>query len=233
MKVRIKFTKTGPLKYIGHLDVMRFFQKLNRRAGIPAAYSEGFSPHQILSFSPPLPLGAESYGEYADLTITDKISSEAAIEALNENTVEGISIISFKELPDNALNAMASVTAASYRCRIKDSICYEGNIVSEIKDLINQDEINVLKVSKKNEKMVDIKPLIYDISVFDPEKEIIDMTLSAGSVDNLKPELIYKAVFDKTGFSCDERFLDIIRLDLYTGDSNLLVSLDDVGRIIP
>ena len=54
MKVRVKFSKYGPVKFIGHLDVMRYFQKAIRRAEIDVAYSEGFSPHQKLSFAAPL-----------------------------------------------------------------------------------------------------------------------------------------------------------------------------------
>ena len=54
MKLRIQFSKYGPLRFIGHLDVMRFFQKAIRRAEIDIAYSSGFSPHQIMSFASPL-----------------------------------------------------------------------------------------------------------------------------------------------------------------------------------
>ena len=57
MKIRIKFSKYGTMKYIGHLDMMRFFQKAIRRAGIDVKYSEGFSPHQIMSFAAPLGAG--------------------------------------------------------------------------------------------------------------------------------------------------------------------------------
>ena len=54
MKLRIKFKKYGPVRFIGHLDVMRFFQKANRRAELDVAYTGGFSPHQIMSFAAPL-----------------------------------------------------------------------------------------------------------------------------------------------------------------------------------
>ena len=60
MKVRIKFRKYGILKYIGHLDVMRFFQKAMRRADIPIAFTGGYSPHMIMSFAQPLGLGVTS-----------------------------------------------------------------------------------------------------------------------------------------------------------------------------
>ena len=57
MKTRIKFSKEGNLRFVGHLDMMRYFQKANRRAELPVAYSEGFHPHQIMSFAAPLGMG--------------------------------------------------------------------------------------------------------------------------------------------------------------------------------
>ena len=75
MRVRIKFTKTGALKFLGHLDVMRYFQKALRRAEIDVAFSEGFSPHMIMSFAAPLGLGITSTGEYFDLDLKSADSS--------------------------------------------------------------------------------------------------------------------------------------------------------------
>lgn len=69
MKVRVKFAKYDNMRFIGHLDVMRFFQKALRRAGIDVAYSTGFSPHQVMSFASPLGVGMCSYGEYMDIEL--------------------------------------------------------------------------------------------------------------------------------------------------------------------
>lgn len=229
MNVRIKFTKTGPLRFIGHLDVMRYFQKLNRRANIPIAYSEGFSPHQIMSFSQPLSLGAESLGEYADIVITEKISSEEAIKSLNEHTVDGISILSFKELPEKAANAMSAVTAARYKCSLRDNIIVPFDINNELSNLMKQDEIKILKKTKKNEVLIDIKPLIYEFTFNGKYAEFL---LSSGSIDNLKPELIYKVIFDKYQIEFPERPLNIVRIDMYTGEVNNFKSLDDIGNVI-
>ena len=63
MKARIKFRKFDTLRFIGHLDVMRFFQKVMRRAGIPIAFTGGYSPHMIMSFASPLGIGLSSDGE--------------------------------------------------------------------------------------------------------------------------------------------------------------------------
>ena len=69
MKLRIKFKKYGPVRFIGHLDVMRFFQKALRRAGIDVTYTTGFSPHQVMSFAAPLGVGLTSNGEYMDIQV--------------------------------------------------------------------------------------------------------------------------------------------------------------------
>ena len=69
MKIRIKFSKQGAMKFIGHLDTMRYFQKAMRRADVDIRYSEGFSPHQIMSFAAPLGVGLTGSGEYLDIEV--------------------------------------------------------------------------------------------------------------------------------------------------------------------
>ena len=90
IKIRIKFRKYGVMRFIGHLDIMRYFQKAMRRAEIDICYSEGFSPHQIMSFAAPLGVGITSDGEYLDIEVNSTRSSEASIKALNDTMVEGV-----------------------------------------------------------------------------------------------------------------------------------------------
>ena len=98
MKLRIKFRKYGPVRFIGHLDVMRFFQKANRRAELDVAYTGGFSPHQIMSFAAPLGVGLTSNGEYMDLEVHSLTSCEDVKQRLNAASVPGIEITSVKIL---------------------------------------------------------------------------------------------------------------------------------------
>jgi len=81
IKIRIKFRKYGVMRFIGHLDIMRYFQKAMRRAEIDICYSEGFSPHQIMSFAAPLGVGITSDGEYLDIEVNSTRSSEASIKS--------------------------------------------------------------------------------------------------------------------------------------------------------
>lgn len=227
LKVRIRFSKSGALVYIGHLDVMRYFQKLFRRADIPVAYSEGFSPHQLLSFSHPLPLGMESTGEYADVVLTQKITTAEAISRLREQSVNEISIMSFKELPEKCDNAMASVAAAQYEIRLPDD---HDDLMIAVDKLMAEDEIVITKKTKKSEKEVNIRPLIMSLEAL--SSKLIRMTISSGSTDNLKPEHVLGAL---------NKFLDkavitdtvmITRIDQYMKNGEDLISLNEVGKDI-
>ena len=88
------------MKFIGHLDVMRYFQKAMRRAEIPIAFTQGFSPHMIMSFANPLGVGLTSDGEYFDIELTGPVASKEAVRRLNEVMAEGMEVVSFVQIPE-------------------------------------------------------------------------------------------------------------------------------------
>ena len=113
MKVRVKWTKTGVLKFIGHLDVQRYFQKALMRAELPVSFSKGMSPHQIMSFAAPLGLGMTSEGEYADISFDWTYSSEEMLSRINAVMNEGISVLEFKEIDEKAFIIVSHVEEVS------------------------------------------------------------------------------------------------------------------------
>ena len=227
MKIRIKFTKTGAIRYIGHLDVMRYFQKLNRRANIDVKYSAGFSPHQIMSFAAPLGVGLESLGEYVDIEVNTTMSSKDAIEALNNASVDGISVTGYVKLEDTAANAMSLVSAADYKVAIKDNYMPQTeNIKASFEEFLSQKSIIVEKASKKSIREVDLRPLIYDAYV--NENGDFFMKLSTGSVENLKPELVMEAFYKFLGCEMSEFALKITRLEVY----GLSITKNENGEVI-
>lgn len=221
MKIRVRFSKQGQMKFIGHLDMVRYFQKVMRRGEIDVAYSEGFSPHQKMSFAAPLSVGVLSKGEYFDMEVNSTLSTKEAIERINEQNVEGVKVLSYKLLPDNAKNAMAVMSAADYF--VYTDIFTDDDITG----FINQDSINVIKKTKKSEKEVDIKPLIYSIK---KEDNGIFIKLAQGSAQNLKPELVVTALENFTQKSDTSYIYE--RLDMYCTEDGELISLDDIGSDI-
>ena len=159
MNIRVRFSKHGCLKFIGHLDVMRYFQKAMRRAEIDMCYSEGFSPHMIMSFASPLGLGLESDGEYMDISVKQSPSSKEAVERLNAVMAEGIEVLSWRELPENSKNAMASVAGADYEVRFREGYELEEGWEKKLEEFLALPEIRIMKETKKGEQEVDIQSL--------------------------------------------------------------------------
>ena len=191
MKVRIKFAKEGVMKFIGHLDIMRYFQKAMRRGNIDIAFTEGFSPHMIMSFAAPLGVGLTSTGEYLDIEVNTEISSKDAIKQLNACMVEGMSILSFRRIPEEkASKAMSLVAAADYLVNFREERDADQDYKSRLQEFYNRESITIVKKTKKSEKEVDIKPMIY---VLEQRDDGIFMQLATGSVNNLKPELVMDA----------------------------------------
>ncbi len=212
MKVRIKFSKTGVMKFIGHLDMMRYFQKAIRRAGIDIAYSGGFSPHQIMSFAAPLGVGLTSRGEYFDIELRTFTSVEDIKTRLDEVMVEGISILAVTELSEQAGNAMASVAAAAYEVSFKDGLELPNDWVSQLITFYSKPSIPYTKQTKKVTRELDLKPLIYDLMI---KGDSVYLLVNASSSGNIKPSFVLEAFFDSIGFTLPEFSLHIIREETY------------------
>ena len=223
VKLRLKFSKNGPIKFIGHLDVMRYFQKAIRRADIDIKYSEGFSPHQLLSFAQPLSVGATSDGEYLDMTLNSMTSKEDVVEKLNAVMNEGIKILAAEELSETSAKAMTDVYAARYRIRIRESawenVVSDNDAISstwpdEFIKFISQDHLPAMKKTKSGEKEIDMKPMIYE-SKITPDIPGVEILLAMSSSATLKPALLFGKFFESLGIDFSPSYLDIHRLDMY------------------
>lgn len=217
------------MKFIGHLDMMRYFQKAMRRANVDIRYSEGFSPHQIMSFAAPLGVGITSQGEYVDIEVLSTDSSAQMIQRLNRVMAEGVEILSYRLLPDSAAAAMSLVAAADYTIRFREG--YEpldwDSFASGWEEFLKQEQILVMKKTKKGERETDIRPWIYHLEVVCGEKACkekeedagtdrqIQMRVATGSAANLKPELVIQAYMESHGWNLGEFALLIHRDEVY------------------
>lgn len=212
MKIRIKFAKRNSMKFISHLDVMRYFQKVIKRANIDIAYSEGFNPHQIMSFASPLGLGLTSEAEYVDIEVKSLISTAEALTIMNSVSVPDMPILSFKLLDDSATKAMTLVAASDYYVEFRRGYEPSFDFDNALNDLLSKDTFIITKETKKSTKEIDLRPLIYDVH---KENDGYFLKLAAGSVNNLKPELIFKTVYENNNSDFDDISLLIKRVELY------------------
>lgn len=238
MKLRIKFTKHGPVRFIGHLDVMRYFQKAIRRAGIDVTYTTGFSPHQVMSFAAPLGVGLESNGEYMDISVNSLPEAEKEAEAAGESPcacvvrrlnavgADGLEAVSARILPENAGNAMASVAAAAYTVRFREGREPDADLTAAAGRLLAKERIVITKQTKRGEREIDLRPGIYGLELRDGA---LHMLLDASSAGNIKPALVVEALLADSGESLARNALLITREDLYTREGDSFRSLGEIG----
>lgn len=119
-KIRFKFEKNGPLKYVSHLDMINIMLRALRRAGIEVKYSGGYSPRPRISFGPPLPLGIGSRAEYADVTVLDGVSGECLRSGVNRQLEKRMVITEAMDAPPAAKSLMGQVDMAEYTLVLRD-----------------------------------------------------------------------------------------------------------------
>lgn len=234
MNVRIKYTKSGVLKFIGHLDVMRFFQKAVKRAGLDIAYSKGFSPHQLMSFAAPLALGVTSEGEYFDAEFNTLVTSDEFVRRLNEQMTPGMAVSDVILLPEKAKNSMSIVAASDYRIHFKGSLSedpvLQQKLLQTVPDFLTRTEIPVIKKTKKGEKTENIRPGILKCQT---DSASFYMLLSTGSEYNLKPELVLQALCEQAGVTYNLYDYQVHRIETYMkNEDGQLVSLLQSGKRI-
>ena len=97
-RIRVTFSRGEATKYITHLDMMRFWERALRRAELPVAYSEGFSPHAQIALAAPLPVGTTSAGELMDVFLAERIAPRTLISGITPQLPEGIAVVDADEV---------------------------------------------------------------------------------------------------------------------------------------
>ena len=199
IKVRIKFSKTGNLMYISHLDLARTMQRIILRSGLDIWYSEGFNPQPKMVFAVPLPTGVESVCELLDIKLNSKMDFDEIKQRLNDNFPDEMRVLDVYE-PQIKLKEI-------------EYIDYTINIVSpkikatsadEIKELLSN-KCMLIKKTKSGEKEVDISEYIKQITTQGGENSVqISAIIASGSEKNLSPELLIEAIRKYLGIMTSE-----------------------------
>lgn len=219
MRYLIKFTKEPNIKFISHLDVLRTIQRNIRRAHLPIEYSQGFNPHMATSIAQPLSVGVYSSGEYMDMVLTTEMNEEEIIKRLNETAPSGIKYISALAIPyvegqKKVPQAMAMIDAARYIIKIRYNDVQ--NTENEINKLLEKDEWNTIKKSKKGEKEVDIKTFVKEFSFWIKDEYLVINTLiSTGSREHLSADLLVRYIQENTTNADLDAFVDTKREEMY------------------
>lgn len=189
--VRIKFSKTGSLQYISHLDLQRLFGRAAVRAGIPLWYTRGFNPHPKMVFALPLPVGVQSVCEFLDVKIDKVIENSEISRLLNLVLTDELTILDVYE-PNTKF---AEIGSAEYTLCIKTPSA-SVEMSEKIAEFLTSGGVMMKKHTKSGEKEVDISAMILELdSRYDAEggKLLIKLRCVAGT-ESLNPEYIISAL---------------------------------------
>lgn len=203
------------MRFISHLDMTRFLARIIRRAELPVWYTEGFNPHLYMTFILPLSLGMSSEYEAVDIRLLDdNYDISTLCDTLNQVCPPYIKFFDAKVPVKKA----GDVSFAEFKICFHDN----GKIKENLNCFLSGNSITVLKKTKKGDiKKLEVADKIVDFSFSAKDGDTqLKITLPAGSVENLNPELILTAFFEQSGsYYC----YDITRTAIFDENKNLFI----------
>ena len=213
-KIICKYSKTGYLKYISHLDVLRFIQRSVKRAGINAKYSEGFNPHMKTSFGFPLSLGTESIGEYFELELNDDMDLGMFVRKMNSAMPNEMQIMK-ADYSNDSESLMKRCEYAEYLINI-ESAADENKLNEYFNEMLTVGVIfNRQKKNKKNKlvtKEINTEEMLHFIKAerVKDDKIKVMAVFKTQETGSMKVEELIKLITEK-GFAVD--YYTIMKID--------------------
>jgi radical SAM-linked protein len=185
-RLRVTFTRGDDMKYVTHLDMMRFWERALRRAAIPVTYSEGFSPHPQIALAAPLAVGVTSDCELMDVFLEERMTPRSFIETLSPQVPPAITITAARETGLALPSLQADVRAAEYEV---DAPVPDGvDVAAAITTMLAAESLPWQHKRDEETKSYDLRPLIIELEVASREDDLVrlrmllrnDSTLGAG-----------------------------------------------------
>lgn len=196
--MRVVYEKTGPLRFIGHLDLQRTMQRALRRSGLPVRYSQGFNPHILLTFAAPLSVGMSGLKEVMETPLSQEMEEGEYLQRLQAALPPGLMAHRARALPDEHPAAMAQVYAALYHIQPLEN---EQALFSQVADLMQQASIPAVKKTKSGEKPYDLRPLVYHLTV---KRGILQATLALTQQGTARPDELLRVLSGNAGIAVPE-----------------------------
>lgn len=193
MRIQITFSKQGALRYTGHLDLHKLWERAARRAELPLAYSQGFHPQPKMSIAAALPLGFSSRCEVLDMRLERDIPLEGLRDTLQETLPSGIRVLSVEQVDERAPALQTQVVSAEYEVTLTET--GSGSDLKRRLDSV-MDAESIIRTRRG--KQYDLRPLIETLEM--PSEGKIRMKLSAKEGATGRPE----EVLDELGIAFEE-----------------------------
>jgi radical SAM-linked protein len=194
----MRYTKTGRLRFLSHLDLMTLVQRAAVRARIPLAFSQGFNPHPKIAFGPALPVGMESETEYLDMETDAGIDLLGTTKALNNTLPVGMRILEMRVVPKKAASLSGSIERYTYVVEVPET--YAQGLEERVQEFLSRTSVIV----EKDGKQKDLRPCIEAISVMLSEGPAL-LAVALQDHEQVKPRV--QDVMEKLWGITKEQFL--------------------------
>jgi radical SAM-linked protein len=162
-RLRVTFSRSDEMKYVTHLDMMRFWERALRRAEIPVFYSEGFSPHPQIALAAPLAVGVTSECELLDVFLERRITPRSFCEAIAPQLPPAVRVIEAHEVGLTLPSLQAEVRAAEYEV---DALAPEGfDVDAAVQRMLDAESIPWEHKREDEVKSYDLRPLVIELAV--------------------------------------------------------------------
>lgn len=194
-RLRARFGRSEEVKFISHLDLIRFWQRAMRRADLPLAYSEGFHPHPRILLALPLALGMTSEAELMDTYLERPVGAATFLGALQRQLPRGFELYQVSPVPLGLPSLQSQVRFADYRVVVKTNMA-RPEVESAIEGLLLLKSLPWQHTRDTGERHYDLRKLIDSINLADysPDEAVLNMRLLAGSQGAGRPEQVIMAM---------------------------------------
>ncbi len=194
-RLRLRFSKGEPLKYISHLDLARTWERALRRAGLPVAYSQGFNPRSRLQLAAALPVGVTGRAELLDVWLIETMAPVDLKARLEPCLPPGLAVLAVEEVDLRAPALQAQMRAAEYRVEVRSQEPTEA-IASRVRALLDTPSILRQRQHKGKLQTYDLRPLVQAVTVEAGRKgvQVLTMRLQASPGGAGRPDEVLKAL---------------------------------------
>lgn len=171
-RLRLKFSKSGPTRFVGHLDLARALERALNRAHIPVSYTQGYNPRPRVQFASALPLGFTSEGELADVWLEAEMNPARAREQMMTRMAPGIEVHEAWEVPLSAPAMQASTLETAYVAILLDQI-ERDTLQERIDELLAAETI----IRERRGKRYDLRPLLLSLTLLESEEDALSLQM--------------------------------------------------------
>ncbi len=194
-RLRVRFCRGEEIKFISHLDIMRLWQRALHRAGMPLAYSEGFSPHPQISLAAPLPVGITSEAELMDISCNKWVSPHGFTAAVSQQLPSGIEMLQVYLIAPTLPSLQSQVRFAEYKVEVATDKG-QKDIESALSSLLSVTHLPWQHRRDTGTRNYDLRALIDDLWLIDWHRPCctIGMRLRCDSSGSGRPEQVAAAL---------------------------------------